>query len=316
MNGLSAKCSLCGEQALTDPHSEWWSTECERCGSYRITAEAHFELASLDKGHRASVSSWTKELDLKGSPAPFIVSSAYQAKPEEAGAFRVSDILGLYSPKLVGERLDRILLNLGRLSQRPGEKIALDQRHCAACFAESPKQALFFLDALHKKGWIEVAARLPGETRVTADGWNRIGELERAAPESRQVFVAMSFDRSLESAWKDGLEAGVGDAGLAPLRIDKKEHNEKICDIITTEIRRSCLVVADVTLQRQGVYFEAGFAMGLTIPVIWTCRRDDMGNCHFDTRQYNHIDWQSPTELRERLRRRIDATVPHALRKQ
>jgi len=33
-------------------------------------------------------------------------------------------------------------------------------------------------------------------------------------------------------------------------------------------------IVADFTGQRGGVYFEAGYALGLRKPVIWTCKRD------------------------------------------
>ena len=58
------------------------------------------------------------------------------------------------------------------------------------------------------------------------------------------------------------------------------------------------------------MYFEAGFAMGLGRPVIWTCRKDDIDNAHFDTRQYNHIVWENEKELYEKLKNRIEATIP------
>lgn len=41
--------------------------------------------------------------------------------------------------------------------------------------------------------------------------------------------------------------------------------------------------------------------MGLGIPVIYTCRQDEMQNAHFDTNHYNHIAWKDGPELRERL---------------
>ena len=94
------------------------------------------------------------------------------------------------------------------------------------------------------------------------------------------------------------------------MRIDLEEHNEKICDRIISEIRRSGLVVADFTGQRGGVYFESGYAMGLGIPVIRTCRKDFMETLHFDTRQYNHVSWESPEELKGKLINRIRATLP------
>ena len=39
-------------------------------------------------------------------------------------------------------------------------------------------------------------------------------------------------------------------------------------------------VVADVTNHRNGVYFEAGYAMGMGLPVIWMCHKDDMKEAH------------------------------------
>jgi hypothetical protein len=87
----------------------------------------------------------------------------------------------------------------------------------------------------------------------------------------------------------------------------------KIDDEIIAEIRRSRFVVADFTSEpekpRGGVYFEAGFAQGLNTPVIWTCREDMLGSVHFDTRQFNHIAWTSPQDLRAKLKNRIGAVL-------
>ncbi|HZM06095.1 MAG TPA: hypothetical protein VFC44_24095 [Candidatus Saccharimonadales bacterium] len=120
----------------------------------------------------------------------------------------------------------------------------------------------------------------------------------------------MSFDKTLDAAWADGLKLAIEeDCGYTALRVDAKEHNEKICDFIIAEIRKSKFLVADFTLHRNGVYFEAGMMMGLGRPVIFTCRQDELAKAHFDTRQYNHIEWKTPAELRERLKRRIQATI-------
>ena len=68
-------------------------------------------------------------------------------------------------------------------------------------------------------------------------------------------------------------------------------------------------MVADFTGDRGGVYYEAGFAQGLGIPVIWTCRSDWTQRIHFDTRQYNRIEWESPSDLADKLHNRVSATV-------
>ena len=47
-------------------------------------------------------------------------------------------------------------------------------------------------------------------------------------------------------------------------------------------------MVADFTCEkgkvRGGVYYEAGFAQGIGIPVIWTVAKDSLDDVHFDTR--------------------------------
>lgn len=88
-----------------------------------------------------------------------------------------------------------------------------------------------------------------------------------------------------------------------------KEHNNNICDEIIAEIRRSKFLIADFTGQRGGVYFEAGFAYGLGLPVIWTCKKDDVSNLHFDINHYNFILWEKSEDLCTNLCNRILATI-------
>lgn len=145
---------------------------------------------------------------------------------------------------------------------------------------------------------------------LALEGWKRLSELAKVKTDSKQAFVAMWFDQSLNEAWNNGFKSALEETGFNAIRVDLQEHNEKICDRIVAEIRRSGLVVADFTGQRGGVYFEAGFAMGLGLPVIWTCKATDIDNLHFDTRQYNHITWQDPADLKTKLKNRIAATIP------
>ena len=154
--------------------------------------------------------------------------------------------------------------------------------------------------------------------RLTVRGYGYLDEIDRTIPSSAQAFVAMWFDESMDPVWSKGIEPAIKDAGYKPIRIDQRHHLNKIDDQIITEIRRSAFLVADFTHgrggARGGVYYEAGFAHGLNLPVIFTCRDDAVEQLHFDTRQYPHILWQSPEELRKLLSRRISAVLgdgPH-----
>ena len=120
----------------------------------------------------------------------------------------------------------------------------------------------------------------------------------------------MWFDNSVKGAWL-ATDEGIRQAGYTPLRIDQKQHNNEITDEIVAEIRKSKFLVADLTGHRNGVYFEAGFAKGFGLEVIWLCRKDDLGNAHFDTRQYNFILWEVSNlpALTKALKDRIEATL-------
>ncbi|KKZ10432.1 MAG: hypothetical protein TQ37_08700, partial [Candidatus Synechococcus spongiarum 15L] len=141
--------------------------------------------------------------------------------------------------------------------------------------------------------------------------------------DSKKGFMAMWFDPSMDQAWEKGFEPGIRDAGYEPVRIDEKQHINKIEDEIIAEIRRSRFVVADLTHGdkgvRGGVYYEAGFARGLGIPVIFTCRKNEKKEdkeedkvkqeVHFDVDHYNRIIWENPEDLRSKLARRISAVI-------
>ncbi len=81
----------------------------------------------------------------------------------------------------------------------------------------------------------------------------------------------------------------------------------RIDDEIIGRIRASRFIVADFTGHRQGVYFEAGMMLGLGRTVIWMCKDEELKASHFDTRQYNFINYKSVDEARKRLYDRIMA---------
>lgn len=179
-------------------------------------------------------------------------------------------------------------------------------------FLRSTIELQDMLSQLVRLRWAERASEGDGvwQMRLTLGGWQKVEELRTSVPSSRQAFVAMAFTKELDDAWLNGIRPALIETGYHPFRVDKVQHNGKIDDKIVAELRRSGLVIADFTNHRNGVYFEAGFGIGRGIPVIWTCRDDDIQQAHFDTRQYNHITWLTPGELRRKLGDRIRATLP------
>ena len=216
----------------------------------------------------------------------------------------------------VHERADRLLQSIQRATPRIGEHVGVFgnvDAILAVSESTNDHEVSFLLEYLERRGWLE---KYGLENRIlTVEGYARLAELEKVAVDSSQAFVAMWFDESMDDVYQNGIEPGIRDAGYNPLPINKKEHINKIDDEIIAEIRRSRFVVADFTHgdtgARGGVYYEAGFAHGLNIPVIFTCREDILMDIHFDTRQYNHIAWDSGKleEFRKELADRISAVI-------
>lgn len=81
--------------------------------------------------------------------------------------------------------------------------------------------------------------------------------------------------------------------------IDKHPHNDGFLDEILALIRRSKFIIVDLTKEHGGFYFEAGFAKGLGIEVIFTCRKDYFDEpkeglnkgLHFDVNHFNFLFW-------------------------
>lgn len=124
---------------------------------------------------------------------------------------------------------------------------------------------------------------------------------------SKKVFIAMWFDEKMKLA-RENMERAIQACGYKPILIDVKEHNNQIVPEIFKEINDSKFIIADLTGQRGGVYYEAGYAMAKGKPVILCCKKGDKST-HFDVAQINTIYWEDENDLCERLIKRIKSTI-------
>jgi len=280
-------------------------------GGYKITENAISAIECFSLLEKAKLSRWIYEQNLL-EIAPRVDSAVVEEVPN-------------WPMPSVLERID-YLLQFVELEMR-GEiatRIPLSETMCAAVAASSSDELWCLVGYARAMKLVEhgLVHKDSGIYRyineITVKGYQRLEELKKANPNSDQAFVAMWFDDSMSDAWENGFEPAIVDAGYKPLRIDRKEHINKIDDEIIAEIRRSRFLVADFTSEKEkprgGVYYEAGFAHGLNIPVIYTCREDCLEDVHFDTRQFNHLTWNTPEDLRTDLAKRISAVLgdgPH-----
>lgn len=143
---------------------------------------------------------------------------------------------------------------------------------------------------------------------VTAMGFEKVASLQKNMSETT-AFVALWFADEMKEVYRDAIAPAVESAGYRPIVLFDHEYNGDVIDKMLTHIREARFIVSDFTGHRDGVYFEAGFAKGLGLEVIFTCRGNEMSDAHFDISHFNHIVWETPEQLRERLEKRITATI-------
>ena len=294
---MDQACAICGRQAAVDridPDKQTSAVRCAHCGGYVISDIAISALTREVHASRfrAVLSEWVDNQNSNG-----VTPTITGTKLDELRQVPILPFI---------ERAKRLLILVADRTQRLGQVIDhTDPKIAAKLQAVDPGEVAFISDFLRGQGWLEDVAGLA----LTGGGAIRADEWKQAASSSMQVFVAMWFDESMAAAWTHGLEKGISDAGYRAVRIDRVEHVNDITDEIIAQIRRSRFVVADYTGHRGGVYYEAGYAAGRDLQVIPTCRKDQIDGLHFDVRQFNCIDWETPDDLARRLQVRIEAVI-------
>jgi hypothetical protein len=299
-------CPICGLDSKIQNLGGGPNVECLRCGKFKVNDMAEGSLTSWPLPQKANLSGWVRE-----NPNVTLSSDL------------LTSLANLRSPS-VGEKADKLLLFLSHTHPKPGQRIRFntqtafdtipyDKALYAVCWCQDQEEFLYILHGYlrDEKKFLNTDHRPHAAGYIiTPSGWSHLHSSTKGNSNSQIGFIAMWFDDSVNGAWT-AIAQGVRAARYDPLRIDKKEHNNKIDDEIIAGIRRSKFLVADFTGHRGGVYFESGLAIGLGLPVIWLCRNDELEKTHFDTRQYNFIVWKGDklTELSNDLQNRIEATI-------
>ena len=174
----------------------------------------------------------------------------------------------------------------------------------------------FYLYTLRNKNYIDANEYSGlngfelGDIKLTYEGLTKIIEINESGTHSNKCFIAMSFSES-QSEKRTYLKEAIIESGYIPIIIDEihVESDTTINDAIISEIKKSKFVIADFTEHKHGVYFEAGFALGLKKPLIYLCEEYDFKNTHFDTNHYPHIIYKDFDELKMKLKLKIEAWI-------
>lgn len=306
MNGLCPVCTSNAESRELSDENHYYS--CPRCGKFQISMEAvEDRIKTLSDDDKIALLSYEIRKMQRDGEAPVIKS----------------DLLELLLKKeLPGphEQIDNFIMWLGNNLNGIGDTRELTPyaNHLSIMGARTEDGLLMIIEHLINTGLLSNdSMRTIGSHPVTLSipGWMYFEQLKRGAKDSRRAFMAMKFgDPLLNKVIEEHFKPAVKDTGFSLITLNDDPAAGLIDDRMRVEIRRSRFLIADLTHENSGAYWESGFAEGLEKPVIYTCEKTkwDKEKSHFDTNHLLTVLWDKDnlTEAVNKLKASIRATLP------
>lgn len=337
MYNESRRCPVCNSDGTSIQPSMGRNTlfyECPVCGHFELDMDIEDK---RDMNHLASYLFYHAYFE-KTDTAPCYhteLSEEYctqtHEKHKNSSLYRLpyhmdSRVIDNWYPKTFSEKIDMILLYLGKHEKHFGEELKFSFteleimlfvdlhetdgnnyhrfRNSSICAEEARKVLKYLLE----ERFLTVNYGIDGSIGISlaANGYKRIDELQRNKSTGNTALVAMKFGDETKPV-REAIKHGIKEAGYTPIVYDEVENNDYIMPELLKSIRDSRFVVVDLSDYNNGAYFEEGYAMGIGKPVIQVCKKGV--TLHFDAAQKNTIVWATETELAERLTNRIKATI-------
>lgn len=138
---------------------------------------------------------------------------------------------------------------------------------------------------------------IKGDQELSFQGWEYFEAIKKGDIDTIRAFMAMPFgDDELYNVFINYWKPAVEKAGYSLERLDERPSAGSIDDRLRQTIRRSAFLVCELTNGNLGAYWESGFAEGIGIPVIYTCKKDRHNkDSHFDVNHHLCVIWESST---------------------
>lgn len=285
---------------------------CPRCGRYCLTGTARAilpDLLPLAQGW-AKLSHALRKMERRGRD-DCLSSEALKSLVQNS------------RPPSAKEQLNNFIEWLGTTQEEPGTSLPLGLDTIGSTGAASPEGMRFIVKhAIHAglisgEGVADFLEGIGGEASLTLAGWSYFEELQRGRVDSTTAFMAMKFgDTQLDALYADYLKKAVEDTGFKLKKLDEGQPAGLIDDRLRVEIQQARFLIADLTHNNNGAYWEAGYAEGLGKPVIYMCRMDVFNDRdsrpHFDTNHHLTVVWSPGEEAAavQKLKDTIRATLP------
>lgn len=306
---MTEKCPVCNTD-LSQPKTNSGERDafdflCPKCGSFTLSRSLIINLSHLYSNNAdaaAKLSHALRKAQEQGNTAMFTT-------------YTVEAVLKRSLPR-PREQADLLIRWLADHVPGPGETVRLDPLSLTAIIgSKSPNGFALILNHLFNSGLV-IGKPDHTEATLSFSGWECYERLRQGSAVYRKAFMAMKYgDEELDRILEQVFKPSVKQAGFELFKLDDVPRAGLIDDRLRVEIQASDFVIADLTHDNLGAYWEAGYAEGLGKPVIYTCEmtKFDATKTHFDTNHHLTIVWntKSPEAAGVNLRATIRATLPH-----
>ena len=210
------------------------------------------------------------------------------------------------------------------LIRKIGDDVSQTRKPMTILRIDDDEFSVQLMEELVERGAVKVTKSIPLQrgrgakfigVNLTLNGWERYEQEKRGDFQSNYGFIAMQFnDPALDVFVENTVKPFVKeDTGYDLVDMRDVATAGLIDNIMRVRIRDAAFVIADLTHDNRGAYWEAGYAEGLGKPVIYICERAKFKNnrTHFDTNHCTTVLWSK--EEPEKFRQKLVATLRRSL---
>lgn len=203
-------------------------------------------------------------------------------------------------PVTIEDKGNRLLQYLYRHSEGPGEPVVIHPLSSSYNLTYSPnlQELVYIIDKLSTE---QLLIREGMTFKLTEEGWSEAAATA-GGKKLKPCVVLLPDEEVLRTEWLEKLLPKIEQYGYLPRMLaytSEKYSLELIAD--------SKLIIADVTGQSPEVYFAAGYALGLNIPVIWTVNSSDADKLWVHLQEIRPMVWDTAEELAVLLLQRLSS---------
>ena len=309
---MSKPCPICGSASEDVANMNSKQFRCPLCGEFILTSTLTATLPNILSNNK----------DGSSKISHAIRTMQQTNMVPELNTYTVDEILKhpLPTPR---EQADLFIRWLAENVEGPGETVLVGPAtHRSIIGAKTDEGFGLVLKYLFEAGLVQgnlieaMSKPTSAYTTLSFAGWDHYEKLRRGGATYKKGFIAMKFgDKLLDKLMADILKPCSRQAGFDLLRLDDTPKAGLIDDRLRVEIQSSDFLLADLTHDNPGAYWEAGYAEGLGKPVIYICEREkfETSKTHFDTNHHLTIVWDKDNlpKAGEDLKATIRATLPH-----